>query len=106
MVWQAKAKNRRRWSFGKSSHQQSATETKEIPTPKKEDNRKYVSSKTPDSKIPTNRNSTPVRRSTTLSAYHSPEDWAAIKIQTAFRAYLVQYSVEFIRYALDQFSIS
>lgn len=110
MVWQVKTKNRRRWSFGKSSHQPSATEVKEIPSEKKEDNRKYVSSKTPDSKYPTNRKSTPVRQMTTLSKYRSPEDWAAIRIQTAFRAYLVQNSIDslyhflhYVQWSLIQF---
>lgn len=88
---EAKSKNKKRWSFGKSSYQPSATvDFKEQSAEKKEENRKQISEKPSDPAIFTSRKaSTTVCSLTALSKITSPDVWAAIKIQTAFRAYLV-----------------
>lgn len=78
-TFQERPKHRvRRWSFGKSSNVEGKDLNKkgeeEYPTP-------WSSNK-----------GTPVRQSNThfsMSMYTSQEEWAAVRIQTAFRGYLV-----------------
>ncbi|XP_024372553.1 protein IQ-DOMAIN 2 isoform X2 [Physcomitrium patens] len=97
---EARSRNRRRWSFGKSSHQPSATEyAKENSTENTaEECRKQVSLKTPDPATRASRRaSTPVRRINALSVYLSPEERAAIRIQTAFRAYLARRALRALK---------
>lgn len=87
MFQQVKPKKGRRWSFGKSIHQPTtldSMEKKDEDTPKKE---LYTPLESPGaSQIG---NESPVRTVKTLSMYNSASHLAAIKIQTAFRAYLV-----------------
>jgi hypothetical protein len=82
---QEKPKNRnRRWSFGKSSH----TDHKEVQVDKKTDEDYNVGGATawPSHKANALHQST---RQYAVTTYISPEDWAAVRIQTSFRGYLV-----------------
>lgn len=89
-LWQVKPKSRRRWSFGKSSHQQTTPESKDNSAEKKaEEYSKNGLFRTPENSVSASRKPTPVHHLTALTTYTTPEDWAAIRIQTAFRAYLV-----------------
>jgi hypothetical protein len=82
---QEKPKNRnRRWSFGKSSH----TDHKEVQVDKKTDEDYNAGGATawPSHKANALHQST---RQYAVTTYISPEDWAAVRIQTSFRGYLV-----------------
>ncbi|KAG0619156.1 hypothetical protein M758_4G121100 [Ceratodon purpureus] len=95
---ETKSKKGRRWSFGKSSHQPSATEARENSTEKNaEENHKHMSYMLPESTATPIRKPAPVRRVTSLATYNSPEDWAAIRIQTAFRAYLARRALRALK---------
>ena len=88
-----KPKGRRRWSFGKSSHQPSCTEPKDHAADKQEPNpyskqEQELPYQTPDMSLATSCSATPVHHMVTHRVY-SHEDLAAIRIQAAFRAYLV-----------------
>ncbi len=82
---QEKPKNRpRRWSFGKSSH----TDQKGTHIDKKTEEDYSISRATT---LPSHK-ATALHQSAqqhSVSTYTSPEDWAALRIQTAFRGYLV-----------------
>jgi len=84
-VAQEKPKNRaRRWSFGKSSH----TDQKGTHMDKKTEEDYSISRATalPSHKAIALHQSA---QQHAVSTYTSPEDWAALRIQTAFRGYLV-----------------
>ncbi|CAK9279131.1 unnamed protein product, partial [Sphagnum jensenii] len=88
-----KPKNRaRRWSFGKSSH----TDQKGTHMDKKTEEDYNISRATA---LPTHK-ATALHQSAqqhAVSTYTSPEDWAALRIQTAFRGYLARRALRALR---------
>ncbi|CAK9237412.1 unnamed protein product, partial [Sphagnum troendelagicum] len=88
-----KPKNRaRRWSFGKSSH----TDQKGTHVDKKTEEDYNISRATA---LPTHK-ATALHQSAqqhAVSTYTSPEDWAALRIQTAFRGYLARRALRALR---------
>ncbi|CAM6009671.1 unnamed protein product [Sphagnum balticum] len=82
----------RRWSFGKSSH----TDQKGTHMDKKTEEDYSISRATA---LPSHK-ATALHQSAqqhSVSTYTSPEDWAALRIQTAFRGYLARRALRALR---------
>ncbi|XP_024391156.1 protein IQ-DOMAIN 18 isoform X1 [Physcomitrium patens] len=90
-----KSKGRKRWSFGKSSHQPSSTGTQDRAAEKKAEDYRLVSYRTPDLSRATSRSATPLHH--IVSHIYSREDLAATRIQAAFRAYLARRALRALK---------